>query len=78
MSTVEEAKHWRNTETGQTASLFGAVPWQGEQGAWTVESTGWTVAHPDGTRGLGRVPFATREEAQAWCDAHPNFSGMSR
>jgi hypothetical protein len=39
---------------------------------------GWTVEHPDGTSGLGRAPFATQAEAQAWCDAHPNFPGMSQ
>lgn len=39
---------------------------------------GWTVQHPDGTVGLGRPAFATREEAQAWVDAHPNFPGMNQ
>lgn len=39
---------------------------------------GWTVLHPDGTSGLGRLPFATQAEAQAWCDAHPTFPGMSQ
>lgn len=39
---------------------------------------GWTIQHPDGTVGLGRAPFATREAAQAWIDAHPHFPGMSQ
>lgn len=41
-------------------------------------NAGWTVEHPDGTYGLGRKPFATRGEAQEWCDAHPHFRGMSQ
>lgn len=43
-----------------------------------IEQEGFTVSHPDGTRGLGRAPFDTEEEAQAWCDAHPRFAGMSQ
>lgn len=57
---------------GRTASLFGASPGAG----FVIVSQGFTVRHPDGTTGLGRPPFATREEAQAWVDAHPTFSGM--
>jgi hypothetical protein len=39
---------------------------------------GWTIAHPDGTVGLGRPAFITQAEAQAWIDAHPNFPGMNQ
>lgn len=39
---------------------------------------GWTVQHQDGTTGIGRAPFETEADAQAWCDANPNFSGMGR
>lgn len=56
---------------------------------WSIFSTGvppdaerveegWTVEHPDGTRGLGRPPFKTQEEAQDWCDKNPHFPGMSQ
>lgn len=38
---------------------------------------GWTMRHPDGSSGIGKVPFATREEAQEWCDVHPTFQGMN-
>lgn len=40
--------------------------------------SGWTLLHPDGTTGLGRPPFATREDAQEWADLHPNFPGMTQ
>jgi hypothetical protein len=77
-STPIEARAWRHS-SGKTASLYGAVPWlsEADRPNWTVETTGWTVKHRDGTVGLGRKPFITREEAQAWCDANPRFSGMS-
>lgn len=42
------------------------------------EVTGWTVRHPDGTVGLGRPPFKTKEVAQAWVDANPRFPGMQQ
>jgi hypothetical protein len=59
---------------GRTFSRFSAgIP----KGAELVNK-GWTVAHADGTRGIGRQPFATEAEAQAWCDAHPHFPGMSQ
>ena len=60
--------------SGRTYSCFSAyIPADAEK----VDG-GWTVQHPDGTSGLGRVPFASRDEAQAWCDANPNFPGMSQ
>jgi hypothetical protein len=72
-----EAKRWRHT-SGRAASVYGACPWTSEadEPNWEIETAGWTVQHPDGTTGIGRVPFATREEAQAWCDANPRFPGM--
>lgn len=77
MSHPIPARRYRHT-SGRTASIYGSAPWlsEAERAAWTVEVVGWTVAHPDGTNGLGRVPFATEAEAQAWCDANPNFRGM--
>ncbi|UTC28516.1 hypothetical protein GURKE_05140 [Brevundimonas phage vB_BpoS-Gurke] len=71
---------WRHAVTGRTASIRGAAPWTSEADRphWTREAAGWTVEHPDGTTGLARPPLATEAEAQAWCDANPNFPGMSR
>ena len=62
---VIESKRWKNTETGETASIYGAVPWVGNQGAWTIESVGWTWRRDDGIIGLGRPPAKTREEAES-------------
>jgi len=79
-SKVIEARAWKHGPSGRLASLHGACPWgaESERIDWAIVSTGWTVAHPDGTTGIGRVPFKTREEAQAWVDAHPCFPGMSQ
>jgi hypothetical protein len=70
---------WKNAD-GRTASTRGAVPYvnSAESEGWTIEESGFTIRHPDGTTGLGRQPFASRAEAQAWVDAHPNFPGMSQ
>jgi hypothetical protein len=79
MAQAIEAKVWRHT-SGRTASVCGACPWtsEAERAAWALVVVGWTIQHADGTRGIGRVPFKTREEAQAWIDAHPRFPGMSQ
>jgi len=74
MGEVIEYKVWVN-EDGRRASVSGALP-AGE--GWTVKVEGFTIRHPDGTTGLGRKPFETREEAQGWVDRNPNFSGMQR
>jgi hypothetical protein len=79
MSTPIPYRFWLHT-SGRTASMGGAVPWvtPSDEANWTAQEQGWTVRHPDGTTGLGRKPFATKEEAQTWCDAHPRFPGMSQ
>jgi hypothetical protein len=77
MGIVIENRFYRHT-TGRTASIYGSLPWrnEAEKAGWTLVSEGYTIEHPDGTVGLGRKPFATKEEAQAWVAAHPNFPGM--
>lgn len=60
---VIKARRWRNTETGATASFYGAVPWHGTQGAWIVEEWGWTWRLTQGGIGLGRAPAKTEAEA---------------
>lgn len=77
---VIPARRYRHSTSGLTASPYGAAPWRSEADRenWKLEAVGWTVAHPDGTIGLARQPFATREDAQAWVDVHPTFSGMSQ
>lgn len=61
---VIESRRWKNTKTGRTASLYGAVPWSGENdGTWIVETVGYTWKLDNGTIGLGRTPAKTRDEA---------------
>lgn len=80
MSEVIPYRRWVHGATGRTASISGAVPYahDAEAEGWAVEAYGYTVRHPDGTTGLGRAPFTTAAEAQAWVDAHPTFRGMSQ
>lgn len=58
--------------SGRTASPYGAVPWTGAPGDresdWQVQDRGWTIRWSDGTVGIGRQPFETREQAEAWLD----------
>ena len=62
---------------GLDGTTYGlATSWKPANAELVTE--GWTVEHQDGTTGLGRKPFATEAEAQDWCDANPNFIGMSR
>lgn len=69
---VIESKAWRRDD-GRTASIYGAVPWTsaGEEPRWEIATRGYTVRDAvSGTVGIGRVPWATRAEAQAWADEH--------
>lgn len=77
MGEVIHALQFRHKD-GRTASISGAVPWTSEADAanWSTVQVGFTIRHPDGTTGIGKPPFETFDAAQAWCDAHPNFSGM--
>lgn len=59
--------------SGKTASYHGALPWcnASEQLQWTFVQEGYTVYNPlTNEFGIGRVPWNTREEAQAWADSH--------
>lgn len=64
---VIPARHWQNMRTGQTASLYGGLPWRSdaERAEWKIVSAGWTWRKVDGTIGLGRRPAETREEAES-------------
>lgn len=63
---VIESRHWRNKNTGQTASIFGACPWTSAKDApnWHTVSSGYTWRLDNGTIGLGRKAAKTREEAE--------------
>lgn len=69
---VIESKQWRHKGTKATASLYGAVPWSGAPGDqekdWRLESVGWTIRWEDGTIGIGRQPFKSKEEAEEWLE----------
>lgn len=67
----------RHKATGRQISPYSVLPF-GSREDWERVATGWTVKHPDGTTGIGRKSFASREEAQAWCDANPRFPGMNQ
>lgn len=64
---VIESRVWRH-RNGATASIYGSLPWTGAPGNrkedWTMETRGWTWECSNGTIGLGRVPAATKEEAE--------------
>lgn len=56
-------REWFNPCTRATASIYGAVPYHGEQGAWTIRTTGYTWRMDNGTIGIGRKPALTLVEA---------------
>ena len=65
---IIESKHWKHT-SGRTASIYGAVPYYNDHDAkeWEIVSCGFTVRNlKTGTVGIGRPPFKTIEEAQAF------------
>ena len=68
---IIESRRWVNKQTGQTASIYGAVPWtiQNEKNHWCIETIGYTWKMSNGTVGLGRRPAETYEEARKIADA---------
>lgn len=77
---VVTARLWRRDD-GRTASVYGAVPWTSltEKVRWQVVDVGFTIYDARrNTYGIGRVPFATREEAQAWVDGEHERLGYKK
>lgn len=73
MYTIIESKQWKNIKTGATASIYGSCPYYSDKDKqdWKIEVKGYTVRNErTGIVGIGRMPFATREEAQVWVDSH--------
>ena len=72
------SRRWKNSRTGQTASIRGAVPYLSlnDQRDWNVETSGYTVriTEPNGTVtvGAGRPPFSTHEEASSYVAQYVN------
>lgn len=74
MSTVIPNRFYQHPKTKARVGLYTSFVPPG----FELISEGFAVSHPDGTSGLGRPPFKTETEAQACCDAHPRFRGMTR
>lgn len=72
MYEVIEHKVWKHAN-GRTASLYGSVPYLSaeEKLNWKVETVGFTVRNNHtNTVGIGRKPWATKAEAEAWINTH--------
>lgn len=66
---VVPAKHWKNSLTGATASIYGSLPYVYDREAqyWSVVRIGWTIRdNKRGTVGICRKPFETEQEAKDW------------
>lgn len=64
---VIESKRWVNTKNGSTASIYGASPWTSaaEKNDWQLQNAGWTLRDNNtGIVGVGRQPWASKQEAQ--------------
>lgn len=67
---VIESRRWQGPG-GREASIYGAVPYTNpaEKSQWKVVTVGYTVRNQrTGSVGIGRPPWKTRSEAQAWAD----------
>lgn len=63
------SKRWVNHETGQTASIYGSVPYVTirDKFNWSIEVRGYTVRNTKtGVVGIGRAPWKTEAEAEEW------------
>lgn len=62
---IVESKHWVNSKTNQTASIYGAVPYTNDldKQDWSIQTRGYTWRLDNGTVGLGRTPVKTYGEA---------------
>ena len=73
---------WMHATTGNVAGIGSANPGIGEDAKnWSIVNDPqdrWTIRWPDGTTGIGQVPFTTQRQAQEWVDEHPRFPGMNQ
>jgi len=63
---IVKSRHWKHS-SGKTASIHGAAPYytEEEKQEWEIVDSGWTIYdYHFNTYGMGRKPFATREEAE--------------
>jgi len=79
--TVIPWKVWVHT-SGQTASVYGAVPYHNEEQAkeWKMEQRGYTAQWEDGTVGLGHHGSCQTEDevTEIASKFFPSFKGYSR
>lgn len=71
MYKVIKSKRWRNTVTGRTASIYGAVPYVSKEDEknWIIETVGFTVLHTKtNIVGVGKRPEKTFDDAQDLAD----------
>jgi hypothetical protein len=65
---VVESKVLKHKVTGKIISIYSAVTSADD---WEVVTTGWTVHNPyTNQTGVGRPPWATQAEAQAYADKY--------
>lgn len=64
---VIESRHWQNAKTGQTASIYGAMPHGGD---WFIQSCGWSIRDTKENIVFGRN--ADRDAVAARCDVLNN------
>lgn len=63
---------WKRDD-GMKASIYGACPWTSaaEEPRWKMVMTGWTVRDmKTGTVGIGKIPWDTKADAEAWIDEY--------
>lgn len=68
---VIQYRHWKRDD-GKTASIYGAAPWtsEAERARWASVENGFTIAWDgDGTVGICRAPFPTKERAEMYAKA---------
>jgi len=53
---------------GRTVSPYGSAPWYTDEEAkqWSLVTVGWTIRWEDGTTGIGRRPFKSKQEAESF------------
>jgi hypothetical protein len=66
MYEVVEAMRWVHKD-GRTASVYGSLPYWGENDGWEIKKVGYTAYHPNSnTYGCGCPVLTTVENVQAW------------
>jgi len=72
------AKSWKNTRTGATASIYGAVPYTNskDEPDWEIIDVGFTVRDNKTMRvGIGKPPYETKAEADRVADRLNKMGG---